>query len=360
MNTFGKNIRVSIFGESHGSHIGVTIDGFPSNVVLDETLIKNNLKKRQGNQQISTLRQEENEYEIISGVFNNKTTGAPLTFLIKNQDIDSSSYQEGIIRPNHSDYPTYIKHIGANDYRGGGHTSGRLTSLLVIVGSLCEQILRKQNINVYSHINKIKDLSDEEIDVQTKILKISEFKKNDFMTSTKQQEKAVELIIKTKEMNDSLSCETETFVTGVPVGVGEPFFDSYESILSHLLFSIPGLKGVMFGNSNLINLYGSEQIDSLRYNNDGELNILNNNQGGLNAGLTNGGIIKFTSTFKAPSSINKPIDSINIKTKENIQVQTKGRHDPIIGIRALPVINAITYWATLDLLMELNKYGQIR
>ena len=360
MNTFGKNIRISLFGESHGKYIGVTIDGFPSNIIIDEELIKENLRKRQGDRQISTLRQEENEYEIISGLFNNKTTGAPLTFLIKNNDVNSSSYQEGIIRPNHGDYPTYVKHLGANDYRGGGHTSGRLTALLVIIGSLCEQLLNKQNIKVYSHIIQIKDLYDDALDDQSMINKISQFQCNDFMVSPDKQEKAVNLIKETKENNDSLACRVETFVTGIPVGLGEPFFDSFESVLSHLLFSIPGLKGVLFGNTNMVNLYGSEQIDQIKYNSDGELNILNNNQGGINAGLTNGGIIKFTSTFKAPSSINQALNSINIKTKENIQVTTTGRHDPIIGIRALPVINSVTYWAILDLLMELNKYGQFR
>ena len=360
MNTFGKNIRVSLFGESHGECLGVTIDGIPSNITIDENLIKENLIKRQGNRQISTLRQEENYYEIISGYFNNKTTGAPLTFLVKNKDINSSSYEYGVIRPSHSDYPTYIKHDGCNDYRGGGHTSGRLTVLLVIVGSICEQLLSKHNIKVYSHVSKIQNVVDEEIDDLTKINKIQNFSSTSFMTSSQKETEALELINKAKESNDSLPCMVETLVSGAKVGLGEPFFDSFESILSHLLFSIPGLKGVHFGNLDMINLFGHEQIDELMYNNDGEVNILNNNQGGINGGLTNGGIIKFTSTFKAPVSINQPLKSINLNTKENISIQTQGRHDPIIGIRAIPVINAITYWALLDLLIEANKYVTIR
>lgn len=360
MNTFGKNIRISLFGESHGECLGVTIDGLPSNITINEQLIKTNLVKRQGNQLISTLRQEKNDFKIVSGYFNNKTTGAPLTFIINNTDINSSSYEFGVIRPSHSDYPTFIKHMGSNDYRGGGHTSGRLTTLLVIVGSICEQILSKHNIKVYSHIKQIKDITDEEITDQEKINKIKQFNETDFMTSVHKQNLSIELIKSTKENNDSLSSCVETLVQGVNIGLGEPFFDSFESVLSHLLFSIPGLKGVTFGNTDLINLLGSEQIDELNYNNDGEVNIASNNQGGINGGLTNGGIIKFTSTFKAPASINKPIKSINLNTKENISIQTKGRHDPIIGIRAMQVVNAVTYWALLDLLIEANKYVTIR
>lgn len=360
MNTFGKNVRVSLFGESHGNCLGITIDGIPSNITIDEELIKNNLKKRQGIRQISTLRQEENTYEIVSGYFNNKTTGAPLTFIIKNKDVDSSSYEYGKIRPSHSDYPTFIKHEGCNDYRGGGHTSGRLTVLLVIVGSICEQLLKKHNFKVYSHLSKIKDINDDKLNDFDKIDKIKKFSSNDFMISLEKQNQAIELIEKTKLLNDSLSSEVETIIEGVKVGLGEPFFDSFESILSHLLFSIPGLKGIHFGNTQLINLLGSEQLDELSYINDGEVQIQSNNQGGINGGLTNGGLIKFTSTFKAPASINQPINSINLNTKENISIQSKGRHDPIIGIRAIPVINAVTYWALLDLLLEANKYVNIR
>lgn len=360
MNTFGKNIRVSLFGESHQECLGVTIDGIPSNITLNEDLIKANLNKRQGLRQISTLRQEENEYEIISGYFNNKTTGAPLTFIVKNKDVNSSSYEYGKVRPSHSDYPTFIKHNGCNDYRGGGHTSGRLTVLLVIVGSICEQLLEKHNIKVYSHINKIKDITDEDLSDEKKIELIKSFNQNDFMVSKEKQNEAIKLIEKVKEENDSLSSSVETFVEGVKVGLGEPFFDSFESVLSHLLFSIPGLKGVHFGSTDLINLLGSNQIDELSYNKDGEVLIKTNNQGGINGGITNGGIIKFTSTFKAPVSIKKPINSINLITKENISLTTTGRHDPIIGIRAIPVVNACVYWALLDLLLEANKYVTFR
>lgn len=360
MNTFGKNIRVSIFGESHGECLGVTIDGIPSNITIDQELIKENLRKRQGNRQISTSRQEENNFEIISGYFNGCTTGAPLTFIVKNKDVDSSSYTYGEIRPSHSDYPHFIKYDGKNDYRGGGHTSGRLTVLLVIVGSICEQLLRKHNIKVYSHVNKIKDLEDESITDLEKIEKIKNFSDTDFMTSSSKQAVAINLIESAKQDNNSLSTSVETFIAGTSVGLGEPFFDSFESILSHLLFSIPGLKGVHFGYPDLINLEGSKQIDELSYNNDGEVLISSNNQGGINGGLTNGGIIKFTSTFKAPVSINQPINSINLHKKENISIQTTGRHDPIIGIRAIPVVNAVAYWALLDLLIEANKYVTIR
>lgn len=349
MNTFGKNIRISIFGESHGKCIGITIDGIPSNLTLDEELIKRNLKLRHSNKELSTPRIENDEYIIISGYFNNKTTGAPLTFIIPNNDVDSSKYTQGIIRPNHSDYPMFVKFNGCNDYRGGGQSSGRLTALLIIVGSICEQILKEKNIKVSTHLKQILDIVDDEFNHQT-------LSNEHFMYNQEKEKEIFNLIKKSIDTNDSLPSKLETFVEGVNAGIGEPFFDSFESILSHLLFSIPGLKAVSFGDENLISLKGSMQIDNLQYEND-NVTINTSHQGGINGGITNGGLIKFTSTFKAPASINKPLKSINVKTKENILVTTTGRHDPIIGIRAIPVINSVTYYVLYDLLIEANKHA---
>lgn len=167
MNTFGKNIRLSIFGESHGDCIGITIDGLPSGIVINQTKIKEMLKIRQGLKDISTPRDEDNDYQIISGYFENHTTGAPLTFLIKNHKADSSQYKDaGLIRPSHADYPLYQKYNGQNDYRGGGHASGRLTVALVIVGAICDQLLEEENIFVFSHINSVKNIKDTSIDIQ--------------------------------------------------------------------------------------------------------------------------------------------------------------------------------------------------
>lgn len=360
MNTFGKNIKCSVFGESHGEYIGITIDGLPTNLTLDLDLIKRNLQKRLGNELISTSRREPEDFKIISGYFENKTTGAPLTFIIKNKDVKSEDYKKGEIRPNHSDYPYFIKYNQANDYRGGGHSSGRLTALLVIIGSICEQILQNKNIHAYTHISQIYDINDKNLNDIDSIKKIKKFDENSFMLCKRMEQKALKLIMEAKDAGNSLSCKTKTLIEGLPIGLGEPFFDSFESHLSHLLFSIPGVKGVLFGDGEkLLTELGSEQMDELEINNS-NVSFLSNHQGGINGGLTNGNIVTFSTIFKAPSSIKTLKKSIDLQEFKNISLSTNGRHDPIIGIKAIPVINSVTYWTILDLLLESNKYEGIK
>ena len=359
MNTFGKNVQMTIFGESHGEAIGIVISGLPANLTIDHELIKKNLFARTTNKQISTKRSELDEYKIISGYFNEKTTGAPLTFIIENKDVDSSSYKKGVIRPNHADYPLYVKHDGANDYRGGGTSSGRLTALLVIAGSICEQILRNKNINVYSYIKQIKDIKTSSFTDAEKLEILTNKRTEQFMLEENKELDAINLIKETANIGDSLPSVAETLITGVEVGLGEPFFDSFESRLSHLLFSIPGLKSVSFGSEDLNTIYSSDAIDELTFI-DGAIKINSSNQGGINGGITNGGLIKFATSFKAPASISKELNSVNVLTHENIKLSTTGRHDPIIGIRALPVLNAVAYFTILDLLLEAKKYEAIR
>lgn len=360
MNTFGKNIRCSIFGESHGSTIGITIDGLPAGIAVNSELIKQNLLKRLGNELISSKRRELEEFKFISGYFDDKTTGAPLTVIVENKDVNSSNYKKGEIRPNHSDYPYFIKYNGANDYRGGGHSSGRLTALLVIVGTICEQILQNKNIKVYTHLSQVGTVLDKDLSDIDSIKKIKKFDNNSFMLCKRKEQKAINLILETIENGDSLSCKTKTFIEGLPIGLGEPFFDSFESHLSHLLFSIPGVKGVLFGDGEeLISKLGSEQLDELEIKNS-KVNILSNHQGGINGGVTNGNIVTFSTIFKAPASIAIEKKSVNLLKNENISLSTKGRHDPIIGIKAMPVINSVAYWTILDLLLESNKYEGIK
>lgn len=356
MNTFGKNIRCSIFGESHGEYIGVTIDGLPTNLEIDLDLIKMNLQKRLGKIDISSPRRENEEIEIISGYFDNKTTGAPLTIILKNTKFNSIDYEKGIIRPNHSDYPYFIKYNQANDYRGGGHSSGRITCLLVIIGSICEQILKQKNIYVYTYVKQIYNIIDKEYSFEESINIIKNFNQNSFMLDKEIEQKAIDLIKKTIKNKDSLPSMTQTLITNLPIGLGEPFFDSFESHLSHLLFSIPGVKAILFGDGmDLLNKLGSEQLDELKYC-ENKINFLANHQGGINGGLTNGNIVSFSTIFKAPSSIAKNKQSINIIENTNISLSTNGSHDPVIAIKAIPVINSISYWTILDLLLESKIY----
>lgn len=356
MNTFGKNIRLSIFGESHGKLIGITIDGIPSNLPLDLEAIKNNLAKRHGQQDLSTERREKDEFEIVSGYFNNKTTGAPLTIIIKNNDVISSAYEKGEIRPSHADLPAYLKYLGANDYRGGGHSSGRLTACLVIAGSICEQILKslKIPVKVYSYVSSLHNIKAPKIDLPSLTKEIENFKDNDFTLSSVKQDMINE-IVKAKKNNDSLGGTIDTIICPCPATLGEPFFDSFESILSHLLFSIPGVKGILFGDGLGLALQtGNEQIDEISLEND-QIIFHSNHQGGINGGITNGNYVNFTSVVRAPSSTEALKHSINLLKGENINLSTKGRHDPTFVHRLLVVINAITYIVLLELLMEKRK-----
>lgn len=357
MNNFGKNIRISIFGESHGSVIGLTIDGLPPKLTLDEDDIKKALANRQGTSSISTPRVEENKYQIISGYFNNQTTGAPLTIIIPNMNVDDSAYTEGIIRPSHADYPYYLKFDGAADYRGGGTSSGRLTAVLVILGSICKSILKEQNITVISRIKGIKDVVDKTSSKDITEASLLKLINVDFPVLDERAKKTMlDTIKKARNNNETLGGMVETFILNLPPALGEPFFDSFESILSHLLFSIPGVKGLLFGDGvDLAVKSGSKMIDEMAYVN-GKVTFASNHQGGINGGITNGNIVNFTTILRAPASFSKPVNSIDVIRKENISVTTIGRHDVTFVHRALHVINALTYYAVLEMVMENEKH----
>jgi len=358
MNSFGKNIRITIFGESHNESIGLVIDGLPPKLTIDEEEIRKSLKKRQGNSPFSTPRQEKNEFKIISGYFNNQTTGLPLTIIIFNKDTDSSSYHLGEIRPSHADLPIFLKYQGANDYRGGGASSGRMTAVLVILGVICKQILKSYNIKVISRIKSVADIVDE-IDPSSICLDTLLNIKDDSFPVLDEATKKLMLnkINKAKENNDSLGGTIETYIFGVKPGIGEPFFDSLESIISHLMFSIPGVKGILFGDGLLLSKNTGRQIlDEISYQNN-DLKFASNHQGGINGGISNGNIINFTSVIRAPSSINQEVNSINIVDNKNILLRTSGRHDVTFIDRIIPVINSLSYYAILEMVKEYEKYN---
>lgn len=357
MNNFGKNIRISIFGESHGPLIGLTIDGFPANFSFDIEKIKNALKLRAGHPLISTLRRETDEITFVSGYFNNHTTGEPLTVFIKNTDIKSTDYQEGIIRPSHADLTKYLKTNGANDYRGGGASSGRVTVVLSVLGEMCHQILNTKQIEVVSHIYSIKNINDAKASISNNTFsKLLYLQNDEFPVIDERAKKAMlDLIKKTINKGDSLGGIVETFIFNVPTGLGEPFFDSFESIIAHLLFSIPGVKGIEFGDGfDITKKYGSSTIDELSLESN-KINFSSNHQGGINGGISNGNYISFKTAIKAPVSIKQEIKSIDLKNKQNINLTTTGRHDPLFVHRALQVINALTYYGVLDMVIENEK-----
>lgn len=348
MSTFGKNIVVSLFGESHGEKMGITIHHLPCGISIDLDKMHNELVKRKGLKEISTARNELDELEIISGYFEGKTTGAPLTIIINNRDTRSRDYHPEVPRPSHADYVAYCKYHGYNDYRGGGHFSGRLTALIVCLGSICEDILKEKNIQVISRIKSIKDIIDEaplnyDLKLKDEIFPV--------VDSTIKEEMLL-TINQARHNLDSVGGVVETNIYNVPIGLGEPFFDSFESMLSHLLFSIPGVKGVEFGGGfAMSHLCGSQCNDQMRITN-GQIEFISNNNGGINGGITNGNVINFKTAFKPTPSISLAQQSVNLQTMENQILEIVGRHDPVICVKGLHVVNAMAKYCVLEMFME--------
>jgi len=357
-NSFGKNFKITIYGESHGKSIGVIIEGIPPGITLDFDLINEEMyRRRPGKDNISTTRKEKDKVLIQSGYFNDHTTGAPLCGIIENTNKKSKDYSKlkNQMRPSHADYPGYIKYKGFNDYRGGGQFSGRLTAPLVFAGAIAKQILRDKNIHVGSHILSIGT-------IEEKSFNTSDLDENNFERLKKEKlptldvalkEKMEEEILKCKEAGDSIGGVVEGAIIGLPVGLGEPLFNAFESHLAQLIFSIPGIKGIAFGEGfDLSRLPGSKGNDAYYYDREGNIKTKTNNNGGILGGLTNGMPVTYKVAFKATPSISKSQESINIKSKERINLKIQGRHDPCIVPRGLVVVEAASAIVALDLLIE--------
>ncbi|KAJ51006.1 chorismate synthase [Clostridium tetanomorphum] len=354
---WGNNIKLSIFGESHGKAIGINIDGLPSGVELDLENIKMEMSRRApGKDKISTARNEKDEFQILSGYFNNRTTGTPLCVIIPNSDQHSKDYEKmkNIVRPSHGDFPGNVKYSGYNDYRGGGHFSGRITAPIVFAGAIAKQILKDKNIIVGSHIKSIGNINDDffnKIDIKSEILEELRNKKFPVIKDEKAEEMQG-VILKAKEELDSVGGTIETAVINIPAGIGEPFFHSVESSIAHMIFSIPGVKGIEFGEGFNIAKFTASQANDEYYIKNNEVKTYTNNNGGILGGITNGMPIIFTTAMKPTPSIGKIQNTIDIEKKKNIQIKIEGRHDPCIVPRAVPVIEGATALVILDLLME--------
>lgn len=364
MNSFGNNLKVTLFGESHGDNIGIVIDGLASGIEIDFNLIDFELTKRRPKSVYSTSRQETDQYQVLSGLYLGKTTGAPLTFLIPNANKISTDYQNvfDTPRPSHADYSAYIKYAGYNDPRGGGMFSGRVTALFMIVGAIAKQILNKRGIEVASHILKIHHVHDQSFNsVQIDLDQAKNIQKLDFpLIDTTVEESMRETILNAKNNEDSVGGIVETAIINLPAGIGNPLFNSIESYLSSLYYSVPSVKGVEFGDGfNLTNAYGSEVNDGYHLNN-GKIETTSNHNGGILGGITTGMPIIVKCAIKPTPSIGKPQSSVNLKTNENVTLEIKGRHDPAIVNRVVHVINAVTYYGILDLLMGSNQLDWMR
>jgi len=353
--TWGNSIKISIFGESHGRAIGINIDGLKAGILLDLDYIRREMQRRApGNNEFSTPRKEEDEFEILSGFFEGRTTGTPLCAVIYNTDKKSGDYAKlkNIMRPSHGDYTGYVKYNGFNDYRGGGHFSGRLTAPLVFAGAICRKLLEGRGIVIGSHISSIGEVQDELFDpvgIESDTLKALGNRVFPVL-NTKSEESMKELIARAKEQGDSVGGVIETAAAGIEPGIGEPFFDSVESTLAHLIFSIPGVKGLEFGAGfDIARMHGSMANDE--YYIDGEkVRTYSSNNGGILGGITNGMPLIFRIAIKPTPSIGRLQRTINIEKKENVDIEVQGRHDPCIVPRAVPVVEAVTAIALLELI----------
>ncbi len=351
-NVWGEHIKISIFGESHGEGIGIVIGGLPEGEEIDFAQIEHEMKRRApGQNEFSTPRREPDVVQVISGIMNRKTTGAPLCGILLNTDIRSGDYDNLFPRPGHADLTALTKYRGYNDPRGGGHFSGRLTAPLTFAGALAKQILRRRGISVGAHIMQIGRVRDDGFE-KAEILDQKLFDglgSSDFpVMNQKTAELMKEAIQTAKGDGDSVGGIIECAACGLPAGLGGPFFSSLESQIASMMFSIPAVKGIEFGAGfGLAEMLGSEANDPIILK-DGKIRTETNHNGGINGGISNGMPILFRTVIKATPSISKPQKTVDLMSMKEKIVEIKGRHDPCIVPRAVPVVEAGLALCLLD------------
>lgn len=355
-NGFGNTITVTLFGESHGEQIGAVLDGIAPGIEVDMEFMRRQLELRKPHGKISTQRIETDEPHIVSGVFEGKTTGTPICILFENANTKSKDYSKtkNLMRPGHADFTAIEKYHGFADYRGGGHFSGRLTTPIVAAGAILIQALQKKGIYIGSHIQSCGPYQDQPFtDYEREIALVNE--KRFPVLNEQAAEQMHAYMLQAADEGDSVGGILETVVIGMPAGVGEPWFDSMESMLSHALFSIPAVKGVEFGEGfAFAKLMGSQANDAFEVR-DGKVFTKTNHNGGINGGITNGMPICFKTVVKPTPSIYKQQETINVETMENVTLQIEGRHDPAIIHRARVVVDSMTAIVLADMLAL--RYG---
>lgn len=355
-NSFGNNLTMTIFGESHGPMIGVTLDGLPSGFTIDEKVLLADMDKRKAVGKMSTQRHEEDVPQIISGLFNHKTTGTPLTLLIPNKDQHSQDYEKikGRLRPGHADYTAFKRYNGYQDYRGGGHFSGRLTATIVAAGNICKQILAAKGVMIGSHMEQVYTVKDRPFSTDPSTLEkeIQQMNESNFaILDTEKSQPAKDVILSAQQEGDSVGGILETAILNYPAGIGDPIFDSIESLLAHGLYAIPAVKGVSFGEGfGFASLKGSQANDAFFY--DQDIYTKTNHNAGINGGISNGMPILIHTCIKPTPSIYKEQESVDYQTKENTSLVIQGRHDPCILHRARIVVDNMCAFTLLDAWME--------
>lgn len=355
-SNFGDKLKISIFGQSHSKAIGVVIDGLPAGIDIDMDKIYEFMARRApGKNQYSTQRKEKDLPQIQSGIFEGKTCGAPLCAIIENTDTRSQDYKnvKDVPRPSHADFTAFVKHFGANDFRGGGHFSGRLTAPLCFAGAVCMQILERSGITVGAHILQIGNIKDQKFDpVNTTASELEKIKEKEFaVINNSLGEDMQAFILDTKNNGDSVGGIIECCVLGLPVGIGSPMFDGIENKISSAIFAIPAVKGIEFGNGfDACFLLGSQNNDEFYADGD-KIKTKTNNAGGILGGISNGMPLLFNVGIKPTPTISKEQNSVNLCTKNPQTLKVHGRHDPCIVPRAVACVEAVTAIALLDLML---------
>ncbi|MEG0876757.1 MAG: chorismate synthase [Oscillospiraceae bacterium] len=326
MNSFGENIKLTIFGESHSDAIGMVLDGFPAGEKLDLDFIKSELARRApGKSELSSSREEKDEPIFISGLLNGHTTGAPLCGIIKNTDIKPEDYHPEKPRPGHADLTAQIKYKGFSDFRGGGPFSGRLTAAMVLAGGICKLALLRREVFVTAEIVRVGEAVGEELNFDMR-----------------------KEILDARSGGDSVGGIIECQVSGAPPGLGGLMFGGMESRISAALFAIPGVKGVEFGAGfSIAEMRGSQANDQIRIE-DGRIFTETNNAGGINGGITNGMPLTLRCAFRPTPSISREQQTVDLLKQENTNLRTVGRHDPCIVPRAVPVVEGLVAFCILD------------
>jgi chorismate synthase len=355
-NTLGDKFKITSFGESHGDVVGIVIDGVPAGLDMNMEFVQSELEKRRpGQSSTTTSRKEPDQAKILSGVFNNKTTGAPIALIIENSDVDSSKYEKfkDFLRPSQVDYSALKKYGGFADFRGSGRFSGRITAGFVMAGAIAKLVLKKHDIEIFAYASSIGEVVDDQkyqIDDVTKYLSLREKSPVRAINSAKAK-KMEELIEQVKDQKDSIGGTIKCVVNNFPEGIGGPVFNSLESKLSKGIFSIPAVRGIEFGAGfKAAGMRGSEHNDPWIVK-DGKVQTVKNDSGGIIGGISTGMPIEFNIVIKPTPTIGKPQKTVNIEKMENVEVEFTGRHDPCIVPRAVVVVEAICAVVLLDQLL---------
>ena len=354
-NSIGSSVILTVWGESHGPAVGVVLDGLCSGIPVDEAYIAEQLARRRPAGAADTARVEPDRFQILSGVYQGRTTGAPLAILIPNEDVRSADYAalERLARPSHADYSAQMKYHGWQDTRGGGHFSGRVTAGIVAAGAICRKALEAKGIRLGTHILRLADVEDAPFtDVASEIDRIEARR---FPLILDQEEQAEAAVLAAKAEQDSVGGVVQTGICGLPAGLGEPWFDSLEGVLARAAFAIGGVKGIEFGDGfGLAALRGSQANDAFRMQ-EGRVVTSTNRSGGINGGITNGMPVIFNLAVKPTPSIARPQQTVDFVEGKDAELTLTGRHDPAIIRRICPVVTALTAVVLCDQLAL--RYG---